>query len=112
MAAFDSYPELDAHVAQYRANRDVLLAGLTASGVETIAPADGAFYLYADVSAWTADSEQFAARLLAETGVAVAPGIDFDPVDGGRFVRMSFAGPDGPGAVEVLGNWLSRQPRR
>lgn len=114
VAAFDAYDELDANVARYRANRDLLLDALPAIGIDEIAPPDGAFYVYAEVSRWTDDSLSWAARMLAETGVAVAPGIDFDPVDGGKFIRMCFAG-DGTGlksAVEIMGEWLARQPIR
>ncbi len=110
-AAFDAYAELDANVARYRANRDLLLERLPAIGLDRLAPADGAFYVYADVSRWTSDSLSFGARLLAETGVAVAPGIDFDTVDGAKFIRMSFAG-DGDEiaqAVEIMGDWLKAQ---
>ncbi len=109
VAAFDSYPELDANVDRYRANRSLLLDGLASIGLRRVAPVDGAFYAYADVSEWTDDSLPFVGRLLAETGVAVAPGIDFDPVDGHRFIRMCFAG-DGAeiaGAVEQLGRFLA-----
>jgi len=114
VAAFDSYEELDANVARYAANRAMLLDALPAIGLDRLAPADGAFYMYADVSAWTANSLTWAARLLDEAGVAVAPGIDFDPVDGGKFIRMCFAG-DGAElerAVDLLGAWLARQPLR
>ena len=109
--AFDAYAEMDANVARYRANRDLLLARLPGIGLNRLAPADGAFYMYADVSTWTSDSLAFGARLLEETGVAVAPGIDFDPVDGGRYIRMSFAGDTAEiaDAVDVLGEWLAKQ---
>ncbi|HEX3789221.1 MAG TPA: pyridoxal phosphate-dependent aminotransferase [Pseudonocardiaceae bacterium] len=114
VAAFteQSYAEVDAHVTRYRTNRDLLLAGLTELGINRLAPADGAFYAYADVSHLTSDSLGFCQRLLADTGVAIAPGIDFDPVDGGRFVRMSFAGSteDVREALYRLGEWLPRQP--
>jgi aspartate/methionine/tyrosine aminotransferase len=111
VAAFDAYEELDANVARYRANRDRLLRGLREIGVDRVAPADGAFYVYADVSRWTDDSLSFAARVLAESGVALAPGVDFDPVDGGRFVRMCFAGDEADieRAVQVFGGWLAAQ---
>jgi aspartate/methionine/tyrosine aminotransferase len=111
VAAFDAYDELDANVARYAANRAMLLDALPAIGLDKLAPADGAFYIYADVSQWTDDSLSWAARLLDEAGVAVAPGIDFDTVDGGRFIRMCFAG-DGDDiarAVEQLGVWLHQQ---
>jgi len=109
--AFDAYAEMDANVARYRANRDLLLRRLPAIGLNRLAPADGAFYVYADVSPWTSDSLTWGARLLDETGVAVTPGVDFDPVDGGRFIRMSFAGDTAEiaEAVDVLGEWLAKQ---
>lgn len=110
VAAFDpeSYAQVDAEVARYRVNRDVLLAGLAELGVDRVAPADGGFYVYADVSDLTLDSMGWCRRLLADTGVALAPGVDFDPVDGGRFVRMSYAGPtdDMHVALDRLRNWL------
>jgi aspartate/methionine/tyrosine aminotransferase len=114
LAAFDAYDELDANVARYAANRELLLAGLPRIGLDRLAPADGAFYAYADVSAWTDDSLTWSARLLADTGVAVAPGVDFDPVDGGRYIRMCFAGDaaDLDRALTVMGEWLAREPRR
>jgi aspartate/methionine/tyrosine aminotransferase len=113
IAAFDAYDELDANVERYAANRAMLLDALPAVGLDKLAPADGAFYIYADVSAWTADSLTWAARLLDEVGVAVAPGIDFDPVEGGKFIRMCFAGDGAEIArgVAQLGDWLARQPR-
>jgi aspartate/methionine/tyrosine aminotransferase len=114
LAAFDpeSYTELDGHVTRYRANRDRLLAGLAGLGIDRIAPADGAFYVYADLSHRTGDSMDLCRRLLAETGLAIVPGVDFDPVDGNRFVRFSFAGE--PAGVDEglrrLGAWLDREP--
>jgi aspartate/methionine/tyrosine aminotransferase len=106
-AAFQ-YEELDALVAGYRRNRDRLITGLSAMGITRIAPADGAFYAYADVSHLSTDTMAFCQRLLAETGLAIVPGIDFDPEDGHRFVRFSFAGPptDVETAVDRLGHWL------
>ncbi|WP_073387025.1 aminotransferase class I/II-fold pyridoxal phosphate-dependent enzyme [Jatrophihabitans endophyticus] len=110
VAAFDAYDELDANVARYARNRAMLLDALPAIGLDRLAPADGAFYVYADVSRWTDDSTSWCARVLDETGVALVPGVDFDPVDGGRFVRLCFAG-DGDEiahAVDLLGAWLPR----
>ena len=106
-AAFQ-YQELDALVAGYRANRDRLLSGLADLGIDRIAPADGAFYAYADVSHLTTDTMAWCQRLLAETGLAIVPGIDFDPEEGHRFIRFSFAGPakDIETGLERLGNWL------
>jgi aspartate/methionine/tyrosine aminotransferase len=114
VAAFDAYEELDANVARYRANRELLLERLPKIGLDRLAPADGAFYVYADVSRWTSDSLELGARLLTETGVAVAPGIDFDTVDGGRFIRMSFAGDTDEiaTAVDILGDWLVAEEQR
>jgi aspartate/methionine/tyrosine aminotransferase len=112
VAAFDAYDELDANVVRYAQNRATLLEHLPSIGLDRLAPADGAFYVYADVSRWTSDSMAWAARLLDETGVAVAPGVDFDPVEGGHFIRMCFAG-DGAEiftATHLLGDWLSIQP--
>jgi aspartate/methionine/tyrosine aminotransferase len=114
LGAFQAYDELDANVARYTANRDLLLSRLPAMGIDRIAPADGAFYVYADVSRWTEDSLSWGARLLDEAGVAVAPGVDFDPVDGGRFVRFSFAGDTGTvaAAMDRLQEWLGSSQTR
>ncbi|HYH21139.1 MAG TPA: pyridoxal phosphate-dependent aminotransferase [Azospirillum sp.] len=92
LAAFDCTEELDGHVARYARNRELLLRELPKAGFDRLAPADGAFYVYADVSAMTDDSEAFCKRLLADTGIAATPGIDFDPARGRRFMRFSFAG--------------------
>ncbi|GAA0246966.1 pyridoxal phosphate-dependent aminotransferase [Cryptosporangium japonicum] len=94
VAAFtpESYAEADSHVERYARNRALLLDGLPTLGIDRLAPADGAFYVYADVGHLTDDSMRFTYELLGETGVAVAPGIDFDPVEGGRYLRISFAG--------------------
>ena len=91
LVAFDCTAELESHVATYARNRDLLLAALPALGLSHIAPPDGAFYIYADVGHLTDDSLGFAMRLLEDTGVAIAPGVDFDPVEGNRFIRFSFA---------------------
>ncbi|BBF71120.1 MULTISPECIES: pyridoxal phosphate-dependent aminotransferase [Sphingomonas] len=91
LTAFDCTAELEGHVASYRRNRQLLLDALPALGLASIAPPDGAFYIYADISHLTNDSLRFCQKLLRETGVATAPGIDFDPVDGHRFIRFSFA---------------------
>jgi len=92
VAVFDCKAELNANVARYARNREVLLAELPGAGFDRLAPADGAFYLYADVSRYTNDSQAFCKRILAETGVACTPGIDFDPSGGHRWLRFSFAG--------------------
>ncbi|HVK23493.1 MAG TPA: aminotransferase class I/II-fold pyridoxal phosphate-dependent enzyme, partial [Actinokineospora sp.] len=104
----ETYAELDGHVARYAANRDLLLAGLAGLGIDKVAPADGAFYAYADVSHLTHDSMSFCQRLLADTGLAIVPGIDFDPAEGNRFVRLSFAGAtaDVEEGLRRLAGWL------
>ncbi len=110
VAAFDpaSYAECDGHVARYAENRAVLLDGLRALGWTRLAPADGAFYVYADLEGLTDDSMGFALRLLEETGVALTPGVDFDTERGSHFVRMSFAGQraDVETGLRRLEKWL------
>jgi aspartate/methionine/tyrosine aminotransferase len=91
LAAMDAREELEGHVAAYARNRALMLDGMRRLGLSHIAPPDGAFYIYADVGHLTQDSLAFCRRMLEETGVATAPGIDFDPVHGNRFVRFSFA---------------------
>lgn len=105
-----AYAELDGHVARYAANRRLLLDGLRELGVTGLAPADGAFYVYADVSRWTDHTMTWCHRLLDETGVAMAPGIDFDTRDGHRYVRLSFAGDarEVTGALDRLSTVLER----
>lgn len=92
MAAFDCREELDANVRRYAENRARLLKELPKAGFDRLAPSDGAFYLFADVGRLTNDSEAFCRRMLAETGVAMTPGRDFDPERGHRYLRISFAG--------------------
>ena len=91
-AVFDCHDELRANVANYARNREVLLERLPQAGFDRLAPADGAFYIYADVGRLTNDSPEFCRRMLVEADVAATPGVDFDPVRGHRFVRFSFAG--------------------
>lgn len=107
-AVFDCLAELDANVARYARNRALLLDALPAVGFERLAPADGAFYLYADVAHLTNDSEVFCRRMLNETGIATTPGIDFDPARGRAWLRFSFAGPteDIEEAVRRLDRWM------
>lgn len=112
VAAFtpEAVAEAEALLAHYAGNRRLLIDGLTALGIDRLAPADGAFYVYADVSDLTDDSLAFCERLLADTGVAIAPGIDFDTTGGNRFVRLSFAGAtaDITEALRRIGGWLGR----
>jgi aspartate/methionine/tyrosine aminotransferase len=111
LGAFEATAELDRRVVLYRRNRDHLLASLAEVGLERIAPAEGAFYLYLDVGGFTADSVTLARRLLAETGVAVTPGLDFDRRRGHRFIRLSFAAaPDQVDeAARRLVAWIKEQ---
>jgi aspartate/methionine/tyrosine aminotransferase len=92
LAAFDSPDDLRAPVATYTRNREILLSALPKGNFPRITSPEGAFYIYADVSHLTNDSLAFCKRLLRDVGVAIAPGIDFDPINGNRFVRFSFAG--------------------
>eukprot|EP00963_Diacronema_lutheri_P005879 scaffold467_cov366-Pavlova_lutheri.AAC.13 len=91
LAAFDCKEELDGHVQRYALNRDILLEELPKAGFKNLSSAEGAFYIYADVSGLSADSVDLANRILEHTEVAVTPGVDFDPVDGRKFIRISFA---------------------
>jgi len=106
-AAFDCGDELEANVRRYAENRALLLRQLPRAGFDRLAPADGAFYIYADVSRLTNDSEEFCRRMLAEAGVAATPGLDFDAERGHQFIRFSFAGSaaDIATAAERLLEW-------
>ena len=109
--------ELDAHVARYAHNRQLLLHRLPEIGLPRLAPPDGAFYVYADVSDYTHDSLAWAHEVLAATGVAITPGVDFapprptgpSPSDGSHFIRLCFAGAttDIAEAVERLEHLLA-----
>ena len=92
LAALDCVDEAEANLAVYAANRQMLLERLPQIGFDRIAPPDGAFYIYADVSELTDDSLSFAAEILEKAGVAVTPGLDFDPRRGARTLRFSYAG--------------------
>lgn len=91
LAAMDCDDELQANLAVYRRNRDLMIDGLKEAGFTDIAPPDGAFYVYADVSRFTDDSRAFAAEILDKAGVAVTPGLDFDPARGHKTLRFSYA---------------------
>jgi aspartate/methionine/tyrosine aminotransferase len=110
LAVFGCRAELDGHVARYRASRDLLVATLTKAGLTRFAPAEGAFYLYVDVSALTRDSQAFCRQMLDEIGVAATPGRDFDPTHGDSWVRLSFAGSsaDIAEAASRLADWLPK----
>ncbi|MBL4812618.1 MAG: aminotransferase class I/II-fold pyridoxal phosphate-dependent enzyme [Rhodobacteraceae bacterium] len=89
--AFDHTDELDENCRNYATNRDLMIAGLKRAGLSRIAPPDGAFYIYADISAYSDDALALCNEILEEAGVAVTPGLDFDPVDGHRWIRFSYA---------------------
>jgi len=107
-AAFEGRQELETVRRGYEENRRILLDGLPRAGFDSFLPADGAFYLYADISRFSTDSFAFATRMLEEAGVAATPGVDFDPQRGRNFLRLSYAGSadDMREAVERIGNWL------
>jgi aspartate/methionine/tyrosine aminotransferase len=109
-AAFDGREELETVRRGYEENRRTLLEGLPRIGLDSFLPADGAFYLYADVSRFSTDSFAFATLLLEEAGVATTPGVDFDPLRGKNFLRLCYAGAGDEmrEAVERIGNWLKR----
>jgi len=108
---FEAYDELDAHVARYARNRRRILDTLPRVGIRGWGPADGAFYVYADVRSLTEDSEAFCRRMLAECGVATTPGTDFDPGRGSGYLRISFAGSEDEvgGAMDALEEWLGQE---
>ena len=110
LGALEAEHELDLHVARYRTNRDLLVAGLAGFGVDRVAPADGAFYVWADIGHLGIDSAELCRRWLDEVGVAVTPGVDFDRTAGDRFVRFSYSEStaDITEAVARLGVWFER----
>jgi aspartate/methionine/tyrosine aminotransferase len=110
LAAFEAGEELEAVKAGYAANRALLLDAFPGLGLGDMHPADGAFYLYADVARFTNDSVAFSRRMLEEAGIAATPGVDFDPTEGGHWMRFSFAGSheDCAEAVRRLKGWLPR----
>jgi aspartate/methionine/tyrosine aminotransferase len=109
--AFDATDELEAVKARYRDNRDLLMRRLPELGLSLVAPMDGAFYAYCDVSRFTNDSMSFAGEMLNEAHVAATPGRDFDPVDGNRTMRFSYAGTLGEmrEATDRIEGWLARR---
>ncbi|ACL60870.1 aminotransferase class I/II-fold pyridoxal phosphate-dependent enzyme [Methylobacterium nodulans] len=108
LAAFDATQELEAVKADYARARAVLLNELPGLGLGDVHPADGAFYLYADVARLTNDASGFCRRMLDEAGVAATPGLDFDPTEGNHHLRFSFAGGEREAheAVRRLRIWL------
>jgi aspartate/methionine/tyrosine aminotransferase len=110
LAAFDGRAEMEDVKHGYERNRRLLVDGLPSAGLDKFLPVDGAFYLYADVSGFTDDSFDFAKRLLDQAGVAVTPGVDFDPFEGHKFIRLCYAGSadDISEAIARIGRWLKR----
>ena len=95
MVAFDDYDTLDQNVLRYRENRDVLLRDLPPEFLGDMAPANGAFYIYADLtqlSQKVLNSVDFADALLVDAHVACTPGVDFDHELGHQHLRLSYAG--------------------
>jgi aspartate/methionine/tyrosine aminotransferase len=109
-AAFEGREEMEAVKHGYQENRRILIEGLPQAGLDKFLPADGAFYLYADVSAFTSDSFEFAKQMLEQAHVAATPGIDFDPIHGHQFIRFSYArsAEDMREAVARIARWLGR----
>ena len=107
LAAFDSHDELRENVARYGKNREILLSQLPGAGFDRLAPADGAFYIYADIGHLTNNSSEFCRRMLVEAKVAATPGLDFDPYRGNTTIRFSFAGSEADmhQAIERLKRW-------
>jgi aspartate/methionine/tyrosine aminotransferase len=111
-AAFDSREEMDAIKRGYVENRRVLIEGLPTAGLSKFLPADGAFYLYADVSDFTCDSFAFAKQMLEQAHVAATPGVDFDPLRGKSFIRFCYARSldDMREAIARIARWLGAGP--
>lgn len=108
LVAMDETEVLERYRETYRRNRALLLDALPKFGLDEIAPPDGAFYIWANISRFSNDSLDFCRRLLLDTGVTIAPGVDFDPVNGHRYVRFSFAVSEDEtrDAIDRFGNWL------
>jgi aspartate/methionine/tyrosine aminotransferase len=111
LAAFDEHAVLDRYLETYRRNRALLLDVLPQLGLGEIAPPDGAFYIWANVARFTDDSMDFCRRLLFDTGVTLAPGLDFDPVNGHRYIRFSFAVSEAltREAIDRFARWIRKQ---
>ncbi|MCP1757608.1 pyridoxal phosphate-dependent aminotransferase [Bradyrhizobium elkanii] len=107
-AAFEGREEMEAIKRGYQENRRILIEGLPKAGLTKFLPADGAFYLYADVSDFTADSFAFASEMLEKAHVAATPGVDFDPIHGRAFIRFSYArsAAEMQEAVARIAHWL------
>ena len=114
LGAFESHGELEANVERYSVNPNILLEGLPRAGITQLAPADGAFYIWAQVDHLSDDSQNLAEEWLKDLGIAVTPGIDFDPSQGHRFIRFSFAGStrEVEETVRKLVVWAAESDRR
>ncbi len=114
IAALEADAELVPRVEAYRVNRDKLLEAVKRWGITRFAPPDGAFYLYLDVGDFTDDSVAFCKRMLDETGVVAAPGVDFNTADGHRYIRFSFCMDAAiiDDAIARLDPWFARLNRR
>ena len=110
LGALNCHDELAEHLARYARNREVLLQGLDRIGITTRAPADGAFYIYANIGHLSHDSAGFCRQLLDDTGIAITPGLDFDPQRGHDWIRLSFAGATETmqRAVALMAVWVQR----
>ena len=91
VGALESFPEMEKNLEVYRTNRNLLIKGLSKAGFKSMAPPDGAFYIYTDISEFSDDSLEFSNDMLETVGVAVTPGLDFDPERGRNTVRFSYA---------------------
>ena len=109
--AFECSKELDSNLQRYEINRSILQASLECSGFGSVSPAQGAFYLYVDVSPLTNNSHEFCSKMLLEAGVAATPGVDFDRNRGNKFVRFSYAGhtKDIKAAADSIKAWLKNK---
>jgi len=109
-AAFEGCQEMEAVKHGYQENRRILIEGLPQAGLNRFLPADGAFYLYANVSEFTSDSFAFAQQMLEQAHVAATPGVDFDPVHGRAFIRFSYArsADEMREAVARISRWLGQ----
>ncbi|MHC2462826.1 pyridoxal phosphate-dependent aminotransferase [Bradyrhizobium embrapense] len=107
-AAFEGREEMEAIKRGYQENRRILIEGLPKAGLTKFLPADGAFYLYTDVSDFTSDSFAFASEMLEKAHVAATPGVDFDPIHGRAFIRFSYArsAAEMQEAVARIAHWL------
>ena len=110
LAAMDCREELEANLGRYRASRALMLERMPRMGLSRLAPAEGAFYVYADVS-HLGDSVALSRAILEEAHVATTPGVDFDPARGGGWLRLSYCADPGDVAegLDRLERFLARR---